>query len=487
MVKKIYFFLFIIYAVGICAPAQNFQMVNPLREMTYLTKDSVYAFVKVDSTKLSGIDSIFFIKPILDTIETDECSAIYNLNSVLGNKVIIKGDGTHQYFNKTGDTITFKTKANLGEVWRLYTYANGAYINGTLNSYEYLTVMPDVEDTLKGVKIRIYDSLGVQQTDSLLDGKTIDFTKEFGLVQTFNLNDFPYDTALYYLRGITLPDTGIVDIKKEDIFNFLPGYEFHYREYEITGDATNYLQTERFYKYFILSKSDYVDSVVYEAYRVEIDYVDNPITGFDTVRYLDTVSFSILYDNYRFLDTLELSVLQHGTFGYSDLISNDIYNGIPHKYVYSWFDYDTETFCLTPINSNDLPQQIYGEGIGTIYYKDSTDTYNNYELELMYFQKGLIQWGEPINFDTLGFVEIEHYEISQIVKIYPNPVSTYLHLTMLNGVNVICRIMNQKGQIFMQKEIIGSEALDVSQLETGFYLCQIVSDSLVKTVGFIKE
>lgn len=469
--------------------AQNFQMANPQRERLYLTDDSIYAFVEIDSIHIEGSDTIQYFNTLFDTIETSGCEAVYTIQSILGNKVIIKPDGTYHYFNSDGDTITFKTKAILSDEWRMYTYPNGNYINATLNSYDYLTVMPGVEDTLKGVKIRIYDSTGVLQTDSLLDGITIDFTKEFGLIQTPRFSNFPYDTTMYFLRGVSNPDTGLIDIKTKDVFHFLPGYEFHYHNSEITGDAGNFLQTDKFYKYFILSKTEYADSVTYETYRVEIDYINSNDTDFDTIQYLDTITFSVVYSDYAFLDTLELSLLQNENSGYSDLFSNDNYNGIIYKEVFDWFTYNTSTLCLDLVSEQYLPKQVYGDGIGTIYFKDSSDLYNEQELTLVYFQKGLTQWGEPLNFDSLGFVEVNNYEVSEMLNVYPVPAHNTLYVSSFTGVseNVLCRVFDANGQMRIHQFLHLPGEVDVTHLAVGFYVFQVAGDNINFSTTFIKE
>lgn len=490
MTKKIYLTsLFLVLLLANFSIAQNFQMVNPQRERLYLTEDSIYAFVKIDSIHLDGMDTTQYFNTLFDTIETSGCEAVYNVLSILGSKVIIKSDGTYQYFNSAGDTITFKTKAILGEEWRMFNYPNGNYINATLNSYDYLTVMPDVEDTLKGVKIRIYDSSGVLQTDSLLDGITIDFTKEFGLVQTPGFNNFPYDTTMYFLRGLSNPDTGFLDVKSYDVFNFLPGYEFHYHDFEITGDAGNFTQTDKYYKYFILSKIEYEDSVTYETYRVEIDYINNNNSDFDTIQYLDTVTFSVQYSDYKFLDTLEMSLLQKVNFGYSDLFSNENYNGVSYKEVYDWYTFDAGILCLDLLTSTYLPKQIYGDGIGTIYFKDSSDSFNEKELSLVYFQKGLTQWGVPLNFDSLGFVEVSNYDFSAMLNIYPVPTNHTLYLSSTSEytVEVLCKIVDAGGKIQTQQFISLPGSINVSGLAGGFYVCQIVGNNTIISKPFIKE
>jgi hypothetical protein len=491
--ENILLLLFLIFLQVSEGYTQNYNVINPERERTYGNRNAEYVFLKIDSTIHEGEDSILYFAKVIDTNATAECDALYKKNSILGSKLIIQADSTHIFFNDANDSIILHPNYPLGQTWRMYTYADGGYIEAKINSYDYLTIMPDVEDSLKGIKLNIYNSSGVVQDDSLLNGKTIDFTKNFGLVQTFRFDNFPFDTTVYYLRGLTSPDTGLVNLTANAIFNFELGYEFHYREKLSSGSDAAHADVEKYYKYFVLQKYQYADSVVYDVSRAEIDYSFNTITGYDTLTYLDTISIPYYYADYAFLDTLEMKLFYNNASGYADMVVSDsAFAYINHKYAYDWFTYIPFTNCL--LNESDLqnPQQHYGEGVGTIYYKDSTDQYNFYILELLYFQRGLTEWGNPINFDTLGLVQIENtVENSIDFKMFPNPANDilYIRLPAASQSDVVSKITDTRGNFLQVKQHNPAEVctLNISDLPAGCYIITITTATHSASRRFIKN
>lgn len=485
--RHIFLIIFFLVA-GSHVFSQNYTLINADRTRTYGTRDSVFHFVKTDEVVISGSDTTQYMNKLVDTIP-GSCIAIYNKNNILGPQVKTYSDGTYEFFNNNGESIIFKSKAILGESWTMYTYPDGGYITGKINSHSYLTVMPGTEDSLKGVKLNVYNSSGVSMTDSLLNGRTIDFTKNFGLVQTFRFDQFPYDTTFYFLRGLSSPDTGMVELTAQKCFDFLPGYEFHYREYEINGDETDFTQITKYYKYFILSKTQFDNSVHYEAFRAELDYTLNSATGSDTAQFLDTIGFDIDYADYHFLDTLEMKLLQHENFGYSDFILTDsIYSGIAHKNVYDWFDYDPDTKCLSISTEGEFPRQAYGDGLGTLYYIDSTDFYNNYSLQMVYFQKGLYNWGTPIDFEEMGLVDIQDAD-RQLISVYPNPAVNYLDIQCAPELNSsLFTIFDITGRQMISQPCRSEKTqVDISFLKAGVYILKVQNGALNTDYKFIKN
>jgi alpha-tubulin suppressor-like RCC1 family protein len=78
---------------------------------------------------------------------------------------------------------------------------------------------------------------------------------------------------------------------------------------------------------------------------------------------------------------------------------------------------------------------------------------------------------------------VNSFEITENLKIYPNPVKDFLNISYENPINIIS-IVNLLGQ-----EVINTNQskIDVSDLISGTYFIKISSDDFVKTIKVIKQ
>lgn len=478
-------FLLIVFTISITKIcfSQNYQLINSSRERVYFDEHENTQFVKVIKAEYDGLDSIFYFQQNVDTTN-DACLLVDGDIVILGTRMILQPDGTHIFFNNLNDSIKIKTIINVGDNWHVFDFADGSYIKGTVIFKEDKTVMPDTQDTIYRIQLNRFSATGEILTDSFPNATKIDIGQKFGLIEFFNFNQFPLDTMQYYIRGLSTPDTGIVNLNTYRVFDYKLGYEFHYMEKLNEGDEISNSKTTKLYKHFILNKIQYIDSVYYEIFRVEIDY-RNQNGLLDTIRYLDTIHTTIIYSDYKYLDSLELTLLEEESFGFSDYIQDDsILSGIENKYVYHLYDYDDLTNCLTSTASDSLSTKLFGSGIGIMQYKDSTDFYNSHQFSMVYFQRGLIQWGIPINFDTLGFVPIPMLDQQISIIVAPNPASQYIEFFGLQEQtsSVLCTITNTFGKTILIQNINSlNSRIDISYLSEGVYFVTLNNNNIVNT------
>jgi hypothetical protein len=100
---------------------------------------------------------------------------------------------------------------------------------------------------------------------------------------------------------------------------------------------------------------------------------------------------------------------------------------------------------------------------------------------------------------TLRFLSFKNYfegianpepASSNILRIWPNPVSTELHIEWIGNQDAVCRlqILDSEGRVIIQDTFRkGKAVLNILQLKTGIYYCRVQNNSEIITGKFIKK
>lgn len=490
------FFLLSIFVHG-ALHAQDYRLVNPARVRTYAFRatdfsDSIYYFIKVDSVRAEGSDTLYYFNRYLDTVPAPGCLVSGGDTLSIGARMLIRDDAyrTHVFFNSNGDSIFIRTLVQINDNWHVYNWPDGRYVKGTVISKLYLGILPDVSDSLCRIKLSVYDAGGTALPGVFPDDTKMDFTKDYGLVEFWPFAHFPDDTLAMLLRGITDPDSGVVDVSARRAFDFGLGDEFHYRVDDVTSVDPEYREKISAIKYFVLHKYQYADSVRYDMVHVEADTLFNPPSAAIEQFASDTVSLTFIYAEYGFLDSLEFTRFHRTHDGFSDFFGVDSqYYGIPYKKVYDWFSYDPLTGCLNNPDNIRLPELQFGDGLGTMHYFDSTDAENYYHLDLVYFHKGLLEWGTPYDF---SFLAIAPDGIASLqLAVYPNPAKDAIHIslpeTSSSGTLTIYDLSGRPVIVHQCNAFADVVHEDISHLLPGYYTGRITVKDAVYIFRFVKE
>ena len=466
--------------------AQNYDAIITTKPITFENELFDIFFTKVDNYEISGSDTIFNFQHKIDTtvVLTPECLFGTNDTIPLGMKVIKQGDSSYVFFNKYGDSIFIEPYHQLGESWRFYTYENGDFIKATYSEKLYGTIFDTIVDSLKRISLAEFTADVVFKPLAPWTNEKFDVTQHYGLSRFFNLNDFPEpnDTIAYRLAGSASPRRGITDINAHHAFDFQPGYEFHIKELtkpDVASDSDIKISS---FKYFILSKNEEIDKVTYAVERIQIDTLYND--AIPSINFIwDTIDLQFNYADYIFLDTLEFTLFESNLFGFSDWNQNDtIYNGVPYKQVYDWYNYEMDNNCLSNTDNITNPEQTYGDGIGLIHYLDSTSAEEYYKLDLVYFQKGFITWGTPYDFSALDNPVQDIF--SSAVNVFPNPAVDFIWVENFTpGAQVTIFDVNGKLALMSNQS---ENKIDISSLNPGCYFIVITSSGGIHYSKFIK-
>ena len=495
--QRVLIILFLIIGFINQSQAQNYRLIDKDRTRTYAkidtsAVDSIFNFIKIDSAFELGPDSIFYFNKQLQEIGLPDCAFLTGDTTAMGNRMILLSDtdATHIFFNKNNDSIFIKTIVEVGDVWHMYDWPDGSYVKATVINKLLRFVLPDAEDTVIRIQLNVFNSAGTILVDTFPNQTKIDITENFGIIEFFDFNLFPKsnDSLTFLLRGLSDPDMDIVDVEAETAFDYKLGYEFHYRE-EIAPDvASGGDKRISAWKYFVMGKTQEINSVTYTMERVMFDTIYFGAVPTAAVTW-DTVTVTYNYADYAFLDTLEMSLFEASMFGYSDWkVDTLLYGGFAHKYVYDWYDYNAVTGCLTNPDNIAQPEQLYGGGLGIIHYQDSSSSDEYYNFDLVYFHVGLIEWGTPYDFSILD-LEVNNSKPQDLIKIYPNPVHDIINLQVESIEKNILKIFTIDGKELFSYQVIpaaGVIQVSVGALPEGYYLIEITSNEKTSTGKFIK-
>lgn len=494
--------LFGVFLVGFSIDnvySQALTLIFPERDMTFTKRavseeDSAYYFVAVTEVVEEVDGTAYYFQVQIDTAgefcETD--------TSFIGRKVLLQDNavGTHVFFNQTGDSIFIQSVLDLDSTWRFFTFEDGSFVKAEITNKIFKPIMPGVDDTIYRVKLGTFDALNNPLPGIWPDGFKFDISQNWGLAELYNFYEFPNDQDLILLRGISNPDTAITDVDAQSAHTFKSGYEFHYEEFLGNGD----LDVHRLYKYFIQSIDVGADIASYTVQRTLWQETTGAGLTPDTLRILDTIDINYTFTDYAVLDTLELRYASDGfvSNGFNDFVRDTaFYNGVSHKWVYLYYgvDFTADTCMEIMFPPDPQPYFIYGQGLGIMLARD-TNYYPVYpddlelelfgrRLDMVYFQQGLITWGDPIDFSQYGFVGIQN-PILATLNVYPNPATDRLYFDLPSEhIAGTIRISDLRGRNLL--ETPASASLDVANLKPGMYAWQLATPEVIYSGTFIKQ
>lgn len=258
------------------------------------------------------------------------------------------------------------------------------------------------------------------------------------------------------LKGQSISTVGeIYDYEINDVF--------HTQENGSTGidGFLAYLNIQISNKYY----SANMDSVFY-VLNIDREYSGSDQPDGSTMFYIDTIYYTNLNSliNYGSIDS-----------------------------VYTSADYNGRkvNFSEPPIFEDWVVTEEFIDGCGgpydvTHWYGDDEGYITSHRLRLLYFKKGLEEWGEP-HFVT----GIENHNFNNHLKVYPNPASDQLVLDLANQNNSSCSgiiysITGKRIKEFSFSSIENNQ-LNISDLSEGLYIIRMNIDGNFYSATFVKN
>lgn len=446
----------------------------------------------VDSVKIVGQDTTFFINHYVQDENglPGNCTQTTQAVSWLGPKIYIPNNGGNYYYNKFGDSILIQTTPGVGWVYQIYHYPNGDYLEAAFVGHQY-TSLGDSGNWVKTIRLQLKNSAGIDQPH-IFNGKELKFSENYGWVQLYNLWLFPTDTNTIYFYGLPKPKNGKGNCDSRAIFNITPGDEFHYKQYSETCGFPGCWIINTLEKRFAISRTESVlgDTITLSYLRVKVDLINDPITGLDTLKIIDTVSEQIVLSEFKHLDLFNRKTFDWGGVpGYSIIYFPDSTGPRPRKELFLDIMVDTINNCIETLSPADpSPKYVYGDGLGLTYFYDDTSGISVFWRNLVYYQKGLEKWGQPIDFDIWLGIELLHTENK--VSVYPNPVHDLANFDFKGNLtrNATVVLYNMMGHEVLRESFLAGHpaSLQTSNLPAGIYVYRIDLNGKLMAGKFVK-
>ena len=512
MKNKPILILFVIFHFYVRLSAQDYQSVRSDFKHYFRAANGVFKGMKTDSVKMTGSDSVIYNFRTYRENLSSGCAVMPFAPSWLGDKVIVRTDGTNLLFNKHKDTITINTKAAINDSWTVLHLMGGQKITGKIISITQETILGQT-DSVKTIRLEKQDQSGMPLADTI-NGKEICLGKRLGLTKTLDFFAFPSDTAQLNLLGMENPVVGYTVPTWGQIYDFEIGDEFHY-EYTTVDNGSPYwsnnchgavsfknsktIET-------ITAKTQGQDSVTYTFHIQEIYHYNYfthnyypPDYNYDTIIIRQYDSTRTYYDLNSKADSLypeEFRAEQNQWYGRGrpgTMLQNDsIYlNRMRIKFYYSdegiyTFDSIDNNGCshhsyhLSP-NCGDTWHQ-YTSGCGkTFAHNRCQDMCWDYktQLKLVYYKKGTEQWGVPWSQSVMLSTKNQQKDFDCSVS--PNPNSGNFSIKLNLTGKTIVKVVNIFGQMVFNRETNLSEIntkipVNIEKEGKGIYFVQIKSE-----------
>jgi len=447
--------------------------------------------LRIDSVKADA-DSVFYPFATIQEVSKN-CFSPYKA-SWIGEKVVVKPDGTNLFFNRDGDTITLKTRARIKETWIAFQSADNFRVKATVQSIELVNFL-GLTDSVKTITLTVTD-LNENTVNHALNKLKLKISKTYGFVETLNFYLFP-DFASYYITdelkayslvGLNNPKAGVQNLTWFEVNDFQPGDELHILDESSSWSGEpgyhGYSKKDKaIYKY--LERTDYEDSIVYSYSRRQ------SIEGV----YSDTTTLRI------FNDTLK-----------SVIIANPSFDKLPGEPIFVDFDPAVYNFQMTNgtiLSKTDTKQYeyfytlndscweivlfggcikdlTYFKGLGGPYYAcTNCCSLGGEERKTVYYKKGETEWGEKLVITGVSDIKTRNE-----LLIFPNPADTYITISNPSNIQIKkIELFDFSGRIVQMWDATEwtRNSLNIQHISPGVYLLKAETDAGVKTEKLVVQ
>jgi hypothetical protein len=191
---------------GLSLTAQDWRTINANNRAVFKADSAFFGSSSADGLgqirgiQLNKVDTIAgkeFYYPTNTGAHIQQClnsTDTYCGDSNTGNwiaKQMVRQGYDETYLNYNGDSILFKTDANLGSSWLMIKDTADRFFNGTVIALD-TTTIEGYLDSIKIIKITSVDSLG-NSLPSAYDTLKIILSKNFGWLRTISWRAFPLE------------------------------------------------------------------------------------------------------------------------------------------------------------------------------------------------------------------------------------------------------------------------------------------------------
>ena len=493
--KAVFIVVFCLFSINLLAQQSvdagktqlnDYQTVYSTRVALFENSEKQIKALRIDSVK-TDTDSVFYPFATIQEVSIN-CFSPYKA-SWIGEKVVIKPDGTNLFFNRDGDTITLKTRARINESWIAFQRGDDFRVKAIVQSNGLETFL-GLTDSVKTITLTVIAPNG-NTLSHPLNSLHLKISKNYGFVQTLNFYLLPdievHDTQEKLenlsLVGLTNPDVGIQNLTWFKAHDFQPGDELHVLEetsdwIEHAGDRIGHAIINKA-KYKYLERTDYADSIIYRFARkqsIETEYPDSTTLEL----FNDTLKTVVLsYPDFDKLpgepifDDIQPVISVHKMFHRSIISKNDpeFYEGF----------YSSDSICWGMIVFDGCAKSnTYFKGLGGPYYNcTNCCSLGGEERKLVYYKKGETEWGEK-----LVITSVPEIKTSNDLKFFPNPVESFVTISNPSNIPIkTIELTDFSGRVVQTWSVneAGENKLNIQHIQPGIYLLKAVTKKGITT------
>lgn len=492
---------------SICLQGQNYQLWYSNQEKIFADNadnpDEDFRGVRVESFEVNGEDSIFTLSKAIQTYNPDDTWECFvpGRYGWAGEEVIVRpSTGEHWITTMYGDSVYIKAHEAVGAWWQAIEGSAFGQIRAAVTSLVDSSFF-GIQDSVKTIRIGVYDedddewgyefgSISVSKHHGLLstlsfstinahyfhDG--INVIAHFGEEPYYDATGFNFPNK-YYLSGANQFNEGIKNLTKKDIYDFQPGDVLHIlEEYSDVGTIRIREVLERF---------DEDGNTTYAVNGADIYYsgnISDPLIQSYFIYDEQTLGQDLIMTDYALVDmdalpgTTAQPSLDYGGPTATLMSVDDEGRRVKHTVDGSAFYYismpgppgDTCSYWAGGGGFCAQVADVFSvEGLGGPYMNC-----DNFSINLVYYEKGEVQWGDPIEWEDL--ILSSEIQPREYVKIYPNPAREYISLTGSSAYSKLV-LTDLRGQMVAEFDINNSqERINLGQVASGIYFCLVFSD-----------
>lgn len=477
--------------------AQNWKSVsqNDTIFFSIPSQNNYLRFVRVDSTKTLGTDSLFYFYPS-PRLGNDSTLCIDSLGaSWLGKYFVKKSNGDELFFNRWLDTILIKSNASLNSTWIMHTDKQGRKYEATIIVKDTLSI-DNATDSIKEIQIKVYFN-NIPDTNHIYHNSKLVLSKNHGFINCLEWYIFPY------LGNSNYPDQ----------YNLLPSYNnqhlrldksfynqsLQYENIAWKYQSGNYWQRlytpgNILFSYYTLSAILMQDSIT-QVHQLSSNFVDyshslirdtilSKMNAPDSIlrgeRLLRDTMYSFSQDKIKYLQPEFIELIPSGTNFYSNYTSYFLKNSICDKLIIeaTFFSTTLSSPCINylpligPINN--ISMQYWSEFGNIANYCIDPSSPNTYcssyiNNEIIYAKIGACEYGTKFNIHALN---IPICYGPNGIYIFPNPANEMLNFKMDHLPSF------RKAQIYsLHGALVAScencTSLNTSHLPNGLYFLEL--------------
>lgn len=473
--KKISF-LFLLFITQFSF-SQNFELIS--NDGVFFFENSHYKpAYEIDSIKQIENGKIYYPYHSGVVSYNEDGYALIDPNtSWIGDSIFLDHANNTTFYNNNGYSLYFKHFTNLTP-WIIWEDNNGAYLEGKYLDFEEKEILPGLIDFVATMQIHVFDSLGNPIESHPIDGQEIEVSSHYGILKFFTINSFNginnYDDKSPKYRTSVLTGVLTNEFSYGDIPRFLDlvtsldiGLETHivYKEWDISYEVKRVLKNKIIQAPYItylfedcIHKEDnHSDTIFKDEYRLSFNYTMRPNEIFDSSAINEKPGFLNLYD-----------------FGL----------GMPESYNKPYFVYrkyikrsgNMDEWVLKPDVTYSMGTSAvhrFIDGLGDVFtYRGESGRAD----EIVYYKTLYNEWGTPLEFSCPN-TGISETQITPIT-LFPNPAEDVIQIESPQKIDAI-QIYDLQGRLVKSEELNGRTSLNVSELESGVYLIEILNENKI--------